>query len=44
VHADLREITPAMAGDRYWASEMAALQGAVLAGAIAPANFLGGSQ
>ncbi|HEX4801566.1 MAG TPA: aromatic amino acid lyase, partial [Sphingomicrobium sp.] len=34
VHADVREITPQMAGDRYWASEMAALQSAVLAGGI----------
>ena len=34
VHADVREISPRMAGDRYWASEMAALQAAVLAGGI----------
>src|SRR5690348_13380363 len=34
VHADIRELTASMAGDRYWASDMAALQAAVLAGGI----------
>jgi histidine ammonia-lyase len=34
IHAAVREITPRMAGDRYWASDMAAAQAAVLAGAI----------
>ena len=34
VHAAVREISPRMAGDRYWASDMAALQAAVLAGEI----------
>jgi len=41
VHADVREITPRMSGDRYWAGDMAALQTAVLAGAIGAADFLG---
>ena len=41
VHADVREITPRMSGDRYWAGDMAALQAAVLAGAIGAADFLG---
>ena len=34
VHAAVREISPRMEGDRYWASDMAALQAAVLAGGI----------
>jgi histidine ammonia-lyase len=34
VHAVIRELTPPMAADRYWASDMAALQAAVLAGEI----------
>jgi hypothetical protein len=41
VHADVREITQRMSGDRYWAGDMAALQAAVLAGAIGAADFLG---
>jgi histidine ammonia-lyase len=36
VHARVREISPRLAADRYWAAEMAALQGAVMAGEIAP--------
>jgi histidine ammonia-lyase len=32
LHADVRAITPRMSADRYWASDMAALQSAVLAG------------
>src|SRR5690349_1021708 len=34
VHADVRELTSHFTRDRYWASDMAALQAAVLAGAI----------
>ncbi len=34
VHARVRAISPRLAGDRYWADEMAALQAAVLAGEI----------
>jgi histidine ammonia-lyase len=34
VHAAVREISPRMEGDRYWASDMAALQAAVLAGGV----------
>jgi histidine ammonia-lyase len=41
VHAGVRELTPRMEGDRFWASDMAALQAAVLTGAIGPSDFLG---
>jgi histidine ammonia-lyase len=34
VHAAVREITPRMGTDRYWAADMAATQAAVLAGGI----------
>ena len=34
VHSVVREISPHLDSDRYWASEMAALQAAVLAGEI----------
>ena len=34
VHADVRDLTSHFTHDRYWASEMAALQSAVLAGEI----------
>jgi histidine ammonia-lyase len=34
LHADIRKISPHLDADRYWASEMAALQTAVLAGEI----------
>ena len=34
LHAVIREISPHLDSDRYWASEMAALQAAVLAGEI----------
>ncbi|HXC75231.1 MAG TPA: histidine ammonia-lyase [Sphingomicrobium sp.] len=34
VHAAVRELSPHLVSDRYWASEMAALQAAVLAGEI----------
>ncbi|HUP67768.1 MAG TPA: histidine ammonia-lyase [Sphingomicrobium sp.] len=34
VHAAVREISPRFAADRYWASDMAALQAAVLGGGV----------
>jgi histidine ammonia-lyase len=34
LHAEIRELSPHLVSDRYWASEMAALQAAVLAGRI----------
>jgi histidine ammonia-lyase len=34
IHAAVRELTPRFTQDRYWASDMAALQSAVLAGDI----------
>lgn len=34
IHAKVREISPRFTSDRYWADDMAALQGAVLAGEI----------
>ena len=34
LHAKVREISPRLESDRYWADEMAALQAAVLAGAL----------
>jgi len=36
VHARVREISPRLESDRYWADEMAALQAAVLAGTLGP--------
>jgi histidine ammonia-lyase len=36
IHQNVREISIRLTSDRYWASEMAALQAAVLAGDIAP--------
>jgi histidine ammonia-lyase len=36
VHSNVREISPHLESDRYWADEMAALQRAVLAGEVAP--------
>ena len=36
VHAKVRKISPRLESDRYWANEMAALQTAVLTGAIHP--------
>jgi histidine ammonia-lyase len=35
VHANVRAISPRLESDRYWADEMAAIQAAVLDGAIA---------
>ncbi len=40
VHARVRQRSPHLVSDRYWADEMAALQAAVLAGDIGPADFL----
>jgi histidine ammonia-lyase len=34
VHAKVRELSPHLVSDRYWADEMAALQAAVLAGGV----------
>ena len=34
VHRQVRDITPRLTSDRYWADEMAALQASVLAGEI----------
>lgn len=42
VHAKLREYSPHLTGDRYWADEMAALQEAVLAGEFGAEISLGG--
>jgi histidine ammonia-lyase len=36
LHARVREISPRLESDRYWADEMAALQAAVLAGTVGP--------
>jgi histidine ammonia-lyase len=36
VHAKVRELSPRLESDRYWADEMAALQAAVLKGEMAP--------
>jgi len=36
LHANVRDISPRLESDRYWADEMAALQAAVLAGTIGP--------
>ncbi|HEX8937988.1 MAG TPA: histidine ammonia-lyase [Sphingomicrobium sp.] len=40
VHAAVRAVSPHFTADRYWADEMGALQSAVLAGEIAPTQFL----
>jgi histidine ammonia-lyase len=40
IHDVIREISPHLETDRYWASEMGALQAAVLAGGIEPSAFL----
>jgi histidine ammonia-lyase len=40
VHAKVREITPHFTSDRYWASDMAALQAAVLEGGFATGAIL----
>jgi histidine ammonia-lyase len=42
IHAKVREHSPHLVSDRYWADEMVALQGAVLAGEIGSATVLGG--
>jgi histidine ammonia-lyase len=44
LHAKVRELSPHLVSDRYWADEMAALQAAVLAGAMEPAEYLSVSQ
>ena len=44
IHASVREHSPHLVSDRYWADEMAALQTAVLAGEIAPMQFLSGTR
>jgi histidine ammonia-lyase len=36
LHAKVRELSPHLISDRYWADEMAALQAAVLSGQLAP--------
>ena len=40
LHARVRQISPRLVSDRYWADELAALQAAVLAGQIASGDFL----
>jgi histidine ammonia-lyase len=40
VHAAVRQRSPHLVSDRYWADEMAALQSAVLVGEIGPSGFL----
>ncbi len=40
VHARVRALSPHLTTDRYWADEMAALQGAVLAGEFAAGDVL----
>ena len=42
VHAKVRALSPHLQADRYWADEMAALQGAVLAGEFGNADELFG--
>jgi histidine ammonia-lyase len=37
LHGKIRELSPHLVSDRYWADDMAALQAAVLAGEIVPA-------
>ncbi len=41
LHARVRELSPHLVSDRYWADEMAALQDAVLAGEVGAGKFLG---
>jgi histidine ammonia-lyase len=41
VHGKVRELSPHLVSDRYWADEMAALQSAVLGGEIGPTELLG---
>jgi histidine ammonia-lyase len=41
VHARVRELTPHLAQDRYWAAEMTSLQEAVLGGQVGEAEILG---
>ena len=41
VHGKVREYSPHLVSDRYWADEMAALQASVLAGQIEGSKFLG---
>lgn len=43
VHAKVREHSPHLVSDRYWATEMAAVQAAVLAGDFGQTEFLGSS-
>ena len=40
VHAAVRNLSPHLGADRYWADEMAALQAAVLDGSIGESNLL----
>ncbi|MEP7130352.1 MAG: histidine ammonia-lyase [Sphingomicrobium sp.] len=40
IHARVRQISPRLVSDRYWADELATLQAAVLSGEIAPGDFL----
>ena len=40
VHASVRELSPHLGSDRYWADEMASLQAAVLAGEIGASEVL----
>jgi len=40
VHARVRKLSSRFAADRYWASEMAAVQAAVLASEVAPSDLL----
>jgi histidine ammonia-lyase len=40
LHAKVREISPRLESDRYWAGEMAAMQAAVLAGAMSGPELL----
>ena len=42
IHGAIRALSPHFTADRYWADEMAALQAAVLEGAIGEAEVLGG--
>ncbi|WP_310467393.1 histidine ammonia-lyase [Sphingomonas sp.] len=41
IHAKVRAMSPHMTADRYWATDMAALQGAVLAGEFGDSDLLG---
>ncbi|MGZ2411761.1 histidine ammonia-lyase [Sphingomonas sp. F9_3S_D5_B_2] len=44
VHRKVRALSPGFTSDRYWASELAALQSAVLAGEIGTPALLGGGE